>query len=96
MEGFISDYLATAPSSPETTFAMLTPGFQADSGGIDGYSGYWSTIAEATPVEINADPEALTVEYTVDYTRQDGSQATDTVVLQLQYADGQYLIADEA
>ncbi len=96
MEGFISDYLATAPSSPETTFAMLTPGFQADSGGIDGYSGYWSTIAEATPVEINADPEALTVEYTVDYTREDGSQATDTVVLQLQYEDGQYLIADEA
>ena len=94
--GFISDYLATAPSSPETTFAMLTPGFQDASGGIDGYSGYWSTIAEATPVEINADPEALTVEYTVDYTRQDGSQVTDTVVLQLQYADGQYLIADEA
>ena len=96
MEGFITDYLATAPSSPETTFAMLTPDFQAASGGIDDYSGYWSSIAEATPVEINADPEALTVEYTVDYTRQDGSQVTDTVVLQLQYADGRYLIADEA
>ena len=35
MERFISDYLATAPSSPETTFAMLTPGFQAASGGIE-------------------------------------------------------------
>jgi hypothetical protein len=96
MEGFITDYLATAPSSPETTFEMLTPGFQRASGGFEGYSGYWSTIATAEPVEIQADPDALTVEYVVDYTREDGSTATDSVVLQLQYADGQYLIAAEA
>jgi hypothetical protein len=96
MEGFITDYLATAPSSPQTTFEMLTPGFKRASGGFESYSGYWSTIATAEPVDIQADPDDLTVEYVVDYTREDGSTATDSVVLQLQYADGQYLIAAEA
>ncbi len=96
IEGFITDYLATAPSSPKTTFEMLTPDFQQASGGLGGYSGYWETISEADPVSIEPDPEALTVEYVVDYTRTDGSQTTDTVVLQLQYADGRYLIAGES
>ncbi|WP_432479744.1 serine/threonine-protein kinase [Nocardioides sp. GXQ0305] len=95
MERFIDNYLATAPSSPETTFEMLTPAFQRASGGLEGYSGYWSTIATAEPVEVSADPDSLVVEYTVAYTRQDGSEATDDVVLQLQFEDGQYLIADE-
>ncbi len=35
----------------------------------------------ATPVEINADPEALTVAYTVDYVRTDGSEVSGDVVL---------------
>ena len=96
MEGFITDYLATAPSSPETGFEMLTPDFQQASGGFGGYSGYWSTIAEAEPVEIQADPESLVVEYIVAYTREDGSETTDNVSLQLEYEDGRYLIADEA
>jgi hypothetical protein len=96
IEGFISDYLATAPSSPESGFQMLTPGFQRASGGLSGYTGFWSTIASAEPVDIQPDPDNLTVQYTVDYTREDGSTASDTVVLQLQYTDGQYLIAAEA
>ena len=96
IEGFITDYLATAPSSPESSFQMLTPGFQRASGGLSGYTGFWSTIASAEPVDIQPDPDNLTVQYTVDYTREDGSTASDTVVLQLQYTDGQYLIAAEA
>ena len=85
MEGFITDYLATAPSSPESGFQMLTPGFQRASGGLDGYSGFWSTIESAEPVDIQADPDNLTVQYVVDYTKDDGTTASDTVVLQLQY-----------
>ncbi len=43
MEDFISQYLATAPSDPESTFQMLTPEFQRESGGIEGYRGFWDT-----------------------------------------------------
>ncbi len=55
-----------------------------------------STIAAADPVAISADPESLVVEYTVAYTRQDGSETTDDVRLELEYVDGRYLIASEA
>lgn len=95
MEAFISDYLATAPSDPAATFQQLTPRFQEESGGFGGYSGFWSTIESATPVEIDADPEAMTVAYTVDYVRTDGSEVSGDVVLGLVYEDGQYLIARE-
>ncbi len=95
MERFIGNYLATAPSSPATTYEMLTPAFQRQSGGFDGYSGYWQTIANADLVEVQADPESLVVEYVVAYVREDGTETTDDVQLQLRYRDGQYLIADE-
>ena len=96
MESFIDNYLATAPESPETTFQMLTPAFQRASGGMDGYSGYWSTIRTADLVDVQADPESLSVQYTVAYVREDGSEVTDDVQLQLEYRDGNYLIAQEA
>ena len=95
MEAFITDYLATAPSSPETTFDRLTPDFQEASGGFGGYTGFWSTIESATPVEITADPEALTVAYSVDYVRTDGSETSGDVVLGLVFRNGEYLIASE-
>ena len=96
MERFIGNYLATAPSSPETTFEMLTPAFQRESGGFGGYSGYWGTISSADLVEVQADPENLVVDYVVAYVREDGSEVTDDVRLQLEYRDGKYFIADEA
>jgi hypothetical protein len=97
MEGFIDDYLSTVTRDPDTAFAMLTPGFQEASGGIEGYRGFWNTIRSARPVSFNGtDPDALTVGYTVDYVRKDGSRTRDDVSLQLSYQDGNYLIAGEA
>ena len=76
---------------------MLTPSFQAASGGIDGYRGFWDTIRTATVTSFStADPDTLTVGYTVEYTRTDGSTAQDDVSLQLVYQDGDYLIDGEA
>jgi outer membrane biosynthesis protein TonB len=92
---FIGSYLATATSNPESSYNMLTPGFQADSGGLGSYSGYWRTIATATPSNIVVDPAALTVSYDVDYVRVDGTTATGSTTLQLQRAGNGYLIADE-
>ena len=97
MEDFIADYLATAPADPEAGFAMLTPEFQAQSGGIEGYRGFWSTVESAEPLDVGADPESLTVQYTVEYTmREGGDTSTDDVSLALVYEDGTYRIAGES
>jgi hypothetical protein len=96
METFIADYLATAPTSPETTFEMLTPRFQRASGGFEGYSGFWSTIESAELAEVTADPAAMTVAYTVNYVTEDGRSSSDDVLLQLAFRDGRYLIAAES
>lgn len=93
---FISTYLSTVTTDPRATFAMLTPGFQADSGGFGGYSGFWRTIASAQPSNIEVDPEALTVSYDVDYRTVEGAESSDSVTLQLQRSDDGYLIAGEA
>ncbi len=96
MENFMEDYLATVTSDPEAAFAMLTPEFQADSGGIERYSGFWGTIETADLVAFSADPEALTVAYTVEYQKTDGSKVTDDVGLALVFQDGVYKIAGES
>ena len=96
MTEFISTYLSTVTSDPEATFQMLTPEFQEASNGFEGYSGFWGTVESATPRDISADPESLTVTYTVDYVMQDGRQTTDDVSLQLVRQDDTYLIAGEA
>jgi hypothetical protein len=97
MQTFIRDYLATVTTDPQAAFAMLTPGFQTASGGIDGYRGFWDTIRTAEVTSFSTvDPGSLTVGYTVAYTRKDGSTAQDDVSLQLVYQDGDYLIDGEA
>jgi hypothetical protein len=96
METFISDYLTTAAADPSESFPMLTKEFQAASGGYEGYAGFWDTIESARLVDVSADPEALTVAYTVDYVRTDGSEASGDVVLGLVFRNGRYLIAEEA
>ena len=95
MERFIEDYLATASSDPETAFTLLTPEFQQASNGIDGYTGFWDTIDSAQLVSVSARPRALDVDYTVLYTRTDGSQSRDFVSLELEFENGDYLIAGE-
>ncbi len=78
---------------------MLTPDFQAQSGGIEGYRGFWDTIESAELQTVTADPDALTVAYTVDYV-VDGPgnstrETTSDVNLTLVFEDGTYKIAAE-
>ena len=63
----------------QATFAQLTPEFQDQSGGLDGYSGFWDTIATATPSNIEPDADNLTVSYDVAYVRDDGGHSNDSV-----------------
>jgi serine/threonine protein kinase len=96
MEAFAVDYLSTVTSDPSRTWPRLTPGFQRASGGFDSYAGFWGTIDSAVPSRLSADPDAGTVSYTVEYTRQDGSTTTDDVTLRLVERGDEYLIAGES
>ena len=95
MAGFIAQYLATVTSDPKSAWTMLTPDFQAASGGFGRYNSFWKTIETADLVSAQADPGSRRISYTVDYLRRDGSRATDDVTLTLQGTDGDYLISDE-
>ena len=95
MRSFVQDYFSLVTSDPESSFAMLTPEFQAESGGFERYSGFWSTIESATPRAIKADPDSLTTTYTIDYVTTSGRATTEQGRLQLvQQGDG-FLIAGE-
>jgi hypothetical protein len=100
MERFIGNYLATAAADPASGYTMLTPGFQQQSGGIEGYRSFWDTIDSAELQSIRADPESLSVAYTVAYQTDSsgpGSGATtDEVNLTLAFEDGTYKIAGES
>jgi hypothetical protein len=95
MRAFVSDYFSTVTSDPEATYAMLTPEFQAESGGFEGYSGFWSTIESATPRAIKADPQTLTATYTIDYVTTAGQTRTEQGRLQLEQQGDSFLIAGE-
>jgi hypothetical protein len=75
---------------------MLTPPFQEQSGGLEGYRGFWETVESADLRSVSADPGSLTVEYTVDYDMKDGRSVSDDVQLALVMAEGTYKIAGES
>lgn len=93
---FITTYLTTVTTDRRATYALLTPEFQAESGGFQGYSGFWRSIASAEATNIEVDPESLTVSYDVAYRTVSGDSSNDSVTLQLQRTDDGYLIAGEA
>ncbi|GAA1434412.1 serine/threonine-protein kinase [Mycobacterium cookii] len=95
MRAFVDDYFSRVTSDPESTFELLTPEFQAQSGGFEGYSGFWSTIESATVSDIRADVDALSVTYTVSYVTTSGRRTTEPGRLLLQESGDGYLIAGE-
>jgi serine/threonine protein kinase len=95
MTAFVEDYLATVTSNPAQSWKMLTPQFQAESGGFSSYSGFWSTIESARPSAIRANPRDMTVSYSVTYQKAGGGTESDDVTLQLVEKNGEYLIAGE-
>ena len=90
---FVSTYLTTASTDPARGFAMLTPDYQARSGGLKGYERFWGNVrnvhdlADVTP---SLDP--LGVSYRYSYTLRGSGKRTEEVHLRLVYQDGRYLI----
>ena len=95
IDAFVRSYLATAPANPDSAFTMLTPAFQAHSGGIDGYRSWWGTVASTSLVSVSPSVDPLKVTYTYKYTMKDGGSHGGTVTLGLVYSDGKYLINSE-
>lgn len=96
IEDFITEYLRLVTSDRDKAWGMLTPAFQSASNGRSSYDAWWSQWDSATPSNIKADPDGLTVSYTVKYTDADGRTQTDNVSLFLEYADDTLRIAGEA
>jgi hypothetical protein len=94
MTSFIRDYIGTAVSDPASAFQMLTPQFQRQSNGLQGYESFWGDVSNAKILSISADPDALQVSYRYRYNRP-GGPTVDDVTLRLTYQDGTYLIAGE-
>jgi hypothetical protein len=94
MEGFVDDYVAAAVEDPKVSWDMLTPDFQRASGGFGSYKKYWDQWDSAVPADIQADPEAMTVNYDITYTDKSGTQS-DNVTLTLEESGEGFLIAAE-
>jgi serine/threonine protein kinase len=95
MTGFVEDYLATVVRDPQAAWERLTPAFQEASGGFEAYSDFWSGIEIATPSDVRADPESLTVSYEVDYQTRSGDSDQDDVTLRLTWDGERYRIDGE-
>ncbi|GAA4693821.1 serine/threonine-protein kinase [Nocardioides conyzicola] len=97
MENFIEDYLATVTSDPKAAWERLTPDFQKASGGFGQYKKFWSGYQTADLIgNTQADPDNLTITYSVEYLHTDGHKSTDEVTLRLEGTDGDFLIAGES
>jgi hypothetical protein len=95
MTSFVRDYLATAPNDTRAGFDQLTPKFQQESGGYDGYKGFWDTVESATPSNMKADEDAMTVSYDVSYRMKDGSRRSGSTTLDLVRDGDSFLIDGE-
>jgi hypothetical protein len=93
---FAETYVPTAVDDRDAAWQMLTPQFQSQSGGRSGYESWWSQFESADARNVSADPEAMTVSYTVDYVYKDGRRQSDDVTLQLVEEGGKLLIAGES
>ncbi|WP_205470838.1 serine/threonine-protein kinase [Nocardioides sp. SYSU D00038] len=97
MTQFVEDYLRIAPADPEAGFEMLTPAYQEESNGLDGYTGFWGTLSDVELLEVTStDLDLLRVSYDYRYRVDGGPPQTESVTLQLQVAGDGYLIAGAA
>ena len=93
MGDFIRGYVAAISEDPTLSFAMLTPSFQQQSGGIDQYRDFWDGVGQGQVLDIESDPDSLVVSYRVRFDNFGTGQRP--TVLQLTWDGEQYLIDGE-
>jgi serine/threonine protein kinase len=93
MRDFVRAYVAAVASDPDTAWRMLTPKFQAESGGLDRYRDFWSGVGPGRILAVRADPESLVVSYRVRF--ENFGTGRRPTVLELEYDGGRYRIDGE-
>jgi hypothetical protein len=96
MEQFAEDYVTTAAADPAAGFALLTPAYQGESGGLEGYESFWGTVTNPRILDVEADPDNLTVTYTYSYNVRGEGTRTETVTLRLVQEGDDFRIAGTA
>ncbi len=93
IETFIRDYVDAVGADPATSWQMLTPKFQSESGGFDTYKDFWDAARNGRVLSISANPDNLSVSYQVRFDNFDNGPGP--TVLDLDFEDGRYLIDGE-
>ncbi|KRA29388.1 MULTISPECIES: hypothetical protein [unclassified Nocardioides] len=89
LEDFARTYVATASSDPDRGFALLTGTYQQAS---PRYREVWGAIEDPEILEVDGDPDTMSVTYTYRY-RFNGSRRTEDVTLRLVRQGERLLIA---
>lgn len=95
LEGFAGDYLTEASNNPEAGYTLLTPDYQRESGGIEGYRSFWGKVSQLDIESIRGDAARSTVSYRYSY-EYEGDRRTEDVTLRLEKSGDSYLIAGTA
>jgi serine/threonine protein kinase len=93
MKSFINDYVSAVSTDPVTSWKMLTPKFQQESGGFEKYRSFWDPATNGRVLSISTNPENLSVSYQVHF--DNFKNGPGPTVLDLEYEDGRYLIDGE-
>ena len=83
MTSFVEDYLATVTTDPASSWKRLTPRFPEGQPWVRGLPGLLGDHQSASPSNVRADPEAMTVSYSVVYAMKNGKISRDNVTLAL-------------
>ena len=94
MESFIDDYVTAVAKDPSSSWQMLTPKFQQESGGFEKYQRFWGPATNGRLLSISTDVKTLTVAYQVHF--DDHDNGPGPTVLELTYDKGRYLINGES
>lgn len=97
LESFIQGYYSevTKKNKRDDTFAMLTPAYQGQTGGRDGYEAFWSTIKSVDVGETQADASAGTVIVQLTFKKEDGGESQEVHRITVEPQGDSWLISGD-
>ncbi|MGW6449748.1 protein kinase domain-containing protein [Lentzea sp. NPDC055074] len=92
MRGFLNEYFATAPTSPEDAWKFGNANFQASyPGGQSGFQTFWSGVKDAKVVEAS-EKEGFYWEVVVQYTKKNGDKTTERRGISFEWKSPNFLL----
>jgi len=90
--GFIGSYYSNLPGNINAAWSMLSPGYQAQTGGYDQYSSWWSTIDSVSVGQVTQDGSGREVAQ-LTYKSKDGTVSSESRWFQVDSSTGRMVIA---